>query len=184
MAKVAETLAYRAVRNRGTIGGSLALADPAAEWPAVLAALDATAIVEGWKGKKAVACREFATGIYETRLGGGDILTAIWVPKLSPAARWGYVKLARKSGEFALSLAVAVRDPARGYARVVLGAADGPPLVLDTASRFCSRGRGDAEAAREAIAADLARAGDRQFDNFRRTLHATAALRALTQALQ
>ena len=51
MPKVAETLAYRAVRNRGTIGGSLALADPAAEWPAVLAALDATAIIEGWNGK-------------------------------------------------------------------------------------------------------------------------------------
>src|SRR5439155_12205824 len=170
------------VRNRETIGGSLALADPAAEWPCVLAALDATAIIEGWNGKKAVACRDFVTGIYETRLAAGEILTAIWVPKLSPEARWGYVKLARKAGEFALSLAVAVRDPARGYARVVLGAADGPPLVLEATSRLCARGRVDAGAAREAIAADLARAADRQFDTFHRNLHATAALRALTQA--
>ena len=184
MPKVAETLAYRAVRNRGTIGGSLALADPAAEWPAVLAALDATAIIEGWNGKKAVACREFVTGIYETRLGAGEILAAIWVPKLSPQARWGYVKLARKSGEFALSLAVAVRDPARGYARVVLGATDGVPLVLEATSRLCARGRVEPNAACEAIAADLARATDRQFDQFRRSLHATAALRALTQAMQ
>jgi aerobic carbon-monoxide dehydrogenase medium subunit len=184
MPKVAETLAYRAVRNRGTIGGSLALADPAAEWPAVLAALDATAIIEGWNGKKAVACKDFVTGIYETRLGAGEIIVAIWVPKLSPQARWGYVKLARKAGEFALSLAVAVRDPARGYARVVLGAADGPPLVLEATSRLCARGRVDAGAAREAIAADLARAADRQFDTFHRSLHATAALRALTQATQ
>ena len=182
MPKVAETLAYRAVRNRGTIGGSLALADPAAEWPAVLAALDATAIVEGWNGKKAVACRDFVTGIYETKIGEGEILAAIWVPKLSPQARWGYIKLARKSGEFALSLAVAVRDPARGYARVVLGAADGPPLVLEATSRLCSRGRAETGAAREAIAADLARASARQFDSFRRSLHATAALRALAQA--
>jgi carbon-monoxide dehydrogenase medium subunit len=185
MPKVAETLAYRAVRNRGTIGGSLALADPAAEWPVVLAALDATAIIEGWNGKKAVACREFVTGIYETRLGAGEILAAIWVPKLSPQARWGYVKLARKSGEFGLSLAVAVRDPARGYARVVLGATDGAPLVLEATSRLCARGRVEAAAAREAIAADLARvAADRQFDQFRRSLHATAALRALSQATQ
>jgi carbon-monoxide dehydrogenase medium subunit len=184
MPKIAETLAYRAVRNRGTIGGSLALADPAAEWPAVLAALDATAIIEGWNGKKAVACKDFVTGIYETRLGAGEIIVAIWVPKLSPQARWGYVKLARKAGEFALSLAVAVRDPARGYARVVLGAADGPPLVLDATSRLCARGRVDSGAAREAIAADLARAADRQFDTFHRSLHATAALRALTQATQ
>ena len=182
MPKVAETLAYRAIRNRGTIGGSLALADPAAEWPSVLAALDATAIIEGWNGKKAVACRDFVTGIYETRLGIGEILAAIWVPKLSPAARWGYIKLARKTGDFALSLAVAVRDPARGYARVVLGAADGPPLILDATSRFAARGTPDPKAAREAIAADLARAADRQFDSFRQSLHATAALRALTQA--
>jgi carbon-monoxide dehydrogenase medium subunit len=124
------------------------------------------------------------TGIYETRLGAGEILAAIWVPKLSQQARWGYVKLARKTGEFALSLAVAVRDPARGYARVVLGATDGPPLVLDATSRLCARGRVGAAAAREAIAADLARAADRQFDTFRHSLHATAALRALTQATQ
>jgi carbon-monoxide dehydrogenase medium subunit len=184
MPKVAETLAYRAVRNRGTIGGSLALADPAAEWPAVLAALDATAIIEGWNGKKAVACKDFVTGIYETRLGAGEILAAIWVPKLSQQARWGYVKLARKTGEFALSLAVAVRDPARGYARLVLGATDRPPLVLEATSRLCARGRMDAAAAREAIATDLARAAYRQFDTFRHSLHATAALRALMQATQ
>src|SRR5213076_380647 len=162
--------------------GSLALADPAAEWPAVLAALDATAIIEGWNGKKAVACKDFVTGIYETRLGAGEILAAIWVPKLSPQARWGYVKLARKSGEFAASLAVAVRDPARGYARVVLGAADGAPLILDHATRLCVGGALDPAAARNAIAADLARVADRQLDDFRRNLHAVAALRAMTQA--
>src|SRR5205814_6144415 len=114
---------------------------------------------------------DFVTGIYETRLGAGEIIVAIWVPKLSPQARWGYVKLARKAGEFALSLAVAVRDPARGYARIVLGATDGPPLVLEATSRLCARGRGDAGRAREAIAADLARAADRQFDTFHRSLH-------------
>src|SRR5439155_25563292 len=152
------------VRNRETIGGSLALADPAAEWPGVPAALDATAIIEGWNGKKAVACRDFVTGIYETRLAAGEILAAIWVPKLSAEARWGYVKLARKSGEFALSLAVAVRDPARGYARVVLGAADGPPLILQSTSRLCARGTLDRRATQEAIAADLDRAAARGFD--------------------
>jgi carbon-monoxide dehydrogenase medium subunit len=82
-------------------------------------------------------------------------------------------------------VAVAVRDPARGYARVVLGATDGAPLVLEATSRLCARGRVEAAAAREAIAADLARvAADRQFDQFRRSLHATAALRALSQATQ
>jgi len=79
--------------------------------------------------------------IFQTRLAEGEILTTIWVPKLSAEARWGYVKLARKSGEFAASLAVAVRDPARGYARVVLGAADGAPLILDHATGSASAGR-------------------------------------------
>jgi len=77
-----------------------------------------------------------------------------------------------------------VRDPARGYARVVLGATDGPPLILEATSRLCGRGRAEPAAAREAVAADLARAADRQFDAFRHSLHATAALRALTQATE
>jgi carbon-monoxide dehydrogenase medium subunit len=182
MPKVAEGLAYRAIRNRGTLGGSLALADPAAEWPSVLIALDAAAVIAGPNGTRSVMCKEFVTGVFQTRLAEGEILTTIWVPKLSVEARWGYVKLARKSGEFAASLAVAVRDPARGYARVVLGAADGAPLVLDHASRLCARGSLDRGAAQDAIAADLARAADRQFDDFRHNLHAVAALRAVTQA--
>src|SRR5207302_9702181 len=168
MPKVAEGLAYRAIRNRGTLGGSLALADPAAEWPSVLAALDAAAVIAGPHGTRSVMCKEFVTGVFQTRLGDGEILTAIRIPKLSAEARWGYVKLARKSGEFATSLAVAVRDPARGYARVVLGAADGAPLILDNASRLCSGGSLDHAAARDAIAAYLARVADRQFADSRR----------------
>ena len=182
MPYVAERLAYRAIRNRGTLGGSLALADPAAEWPSVLAALDATAGVAGANAARSVACKEFITGVFQTLLADGEILTAIQVPKLSAAARWGYIKLARKSGEFATSLAVAVRDPARGYARIVLGAADGAPLILDDASRLCAANSFDKTAAQEAIAADLARASDRQFDDFHRSLHAVAALRAMAQA--
>src|SRR5205809_4599009 len=182
MPKVAEGLAYRAIRNRGTLGGSLALADPAAEWPSVLIALDAAAVIAGPNGTRSVMCKEFVTGIFQTRLAAGEILTTIWVPKLSAEARWGYVKLARKSGEFATSLAVAVRDPARGYARVVLGAADGAPLILDNATRLYVGGALDHAAARNAIAADLARVADRQFDDFRRNLHAVAALRAMAQA--
>src|SRR5207253_2802410 len=176
MPQVAERLAYRAIRNRGTLGGSLALADPAAEWPSVLVALDAAAVIAGPNGTRSVMCKEFVTGVFQTRLAEDEILTAIRMPKLSAEARWGYVKLARKSGEFATSLAVAVRDPARGYARVVLGAADGAPLILDNASRLCARGSLDRGAAQNAIAADLARAADRQFDSFHRSIHAVAAL--------
>src|ERR1700726_3481565 len=68
MPRVAAGLADRAIRNRGTIGGSLALSDPAAEWPAVLTALDAEVMVCGPGGRRPIRCTEFTTGIFETRL--------------------------------------------------------------------------------------------------------------------
>jgi aerobic carbon-monoxide dehydrogenase medium subunit len=182
MAHVAASLAYRAIRNRGTIGGSLALADPAAEWPAVLATLDAKASLRGLRGQRLVACAEFATGIFETRLADDEIIEHIEIPKLSTEARWGYVKLARKSGEFAAALAVAVIDPARSYRRIVLGAANGPPLVLALASRVLANDAADL-ALDEAIAADLEHAAERGLDDFQHRLHRTAALRAARQAL-
>jgi aerobic carbon-monoxide dehydrogenase medium subunit len=183
MPRVAQTLAYRAIRTRGTIGGSLALADPAAEWPAVLTALDAEAILAGAGGRRTVKCADFITGICQTRLGDGEIVEMVRVPKLSEAARWGYLKLARKSGEFALSLAVAVHDAARNYARIVLGATDGAPLRLDETARLCAGGPPEPDALSQAIAADLDRAADRHFDAFRRNLHAVAATRVVRQAL-
>ena len=144
MPRVAATLAYRAIRTRGTIGGSLALADPAAEWPAVLAALDAEVAVCGPGGRRSLKCAEFTTGVFETELAPDEIIENVRIPKLSADARWGYLKLCRKSGEFASALAVAVADRARGHCRVVLGAANGPPLVLERPPGSSAEGgRGD-----------------------------------------
>jgi carbon-monoxide dehydrogenase medium subunit len=182
MPRAAATLAYRAIRTRGTIGGSLALADPAAEWPAVLVALDAEAMISGPSGERSLNCTEFTTGIFETRLAPDEIIERVRIPKLSAEARWGYLKLSRKSGEFASALAVVIADRGRGHCRVVLGVANGAPLVLDDTSRLvseCARGE-----IRGAVAADLDRATDRHFDEFQRNLHAVAALRAVQQVLQ
>src|SRR5215472_3393606 len=136
MPRAAATLAYRAIRTRGTIGGSLALSDPAAEWPAVLAALDAEVVLYGSSGRRSLKCAEFTTGIFQTRLADNEIIESARVPKLSADARCGYVKLCRKSGEFADALAVVVADPRRRYSRVVSGAANGAPLVLEGTSRL------------------------------------------------
>ena len=182
MPQAAASLGYRAIRNRGTIGGSLALADPAAEWPAVLAALDAEITACGPDGRRALRCAEFATGIYETRLAEDEIVETVQIPKLSAGARWGYVKLARKSGEFANALAVVVADRARGHCRIVLGAANGAPLVLAEASRALALGNHAADAMRSAVSRDLDRAANRHFDEFQRNLHGTAAMRAMQQA--
>ena len=89
MPRAAAGLAYRAIRNRGTIGGSLALSDPAAEWPAVLAALDAEAMLFGPNGRRSLKCTEFTTGIFETKLADDEIIEGIRIPKLSTDARWG-----------------------------------------------------------------------------------------------
>jgi carbon-monoxide dehydrogenase medium subunit len=181
MPRVAATLAYRAIRTRGTIGGSLALSDPAAEWPAVLTALDAEVVVCGAGGRRAIRCSEFTTGIFETRLAADEIIESVRIPKLSADARWGYLKLCRKAGEFAGALAVVVADRARGHWRVVLGAANGAPLVLHETSRLVSAGGGDIPGA---VAADLDRAADRHFDEFQRNIHTVAARRAVQQVLQ
>ena len=178
MPSVAANLAYRAVRTRGTLGGSLALADPAADWPAVMAALGAQVILRGPRGERVVAAVDFATGIYETVRAADEVVECVRIPRLFPHARWGYSKFCRKSGEFANSIAAVVHDPARDYARVMLGAVDGPPIVLArTSARVLA---GDAGACQRAIAEDLQ---DRAFDDFQASLHAAMALRAVRQVL-
>jgi carbon-monoxide dehydrogenase medium subunit len=181
MPRVAATLGYRAIRTRGTIGGSLALSDPAAEWPAVFAALDADVTACGPNGRRSIKCIRFASGIFETRLDPNEIIETVRIPKLSAGARWGYLKLCRKSGEFASALAIVVADRARSHSRVVIGAANGGPLVLDETSRLIPDGRYDE--IRGAVGADLDRAADRHFDDFHRNLHKVAAMRAVQQVL-
>jgi carbon-monoxide dehydrogenase medium subunit len=182
MPQVAASLAYRAIRTRGTIGGSLALSDPAAEWPSVLTALDAEVMICGPGGRRSIKCAEFTTGIFETTLAADEIIESVRIPQLSADARWGYLKLCRKSGEFASALAVAIVDHPLGHSRVVLGAANGAPLVLDDTSRLISSG--EREDLQNAVAADLDRAADRHFDEFQRNLHMVAAMRAVRQVLQ
>src|SRR6266702_4201851 len=89
LALVASGIAYRAVRNRGTIGGSLAHADPAADWLSALSALGAEVLVLGSAGERRVAVAALSTGVFETQIGESEVLRAIRVPRLSPHARWG-----------------------------------------------------------------------------------------------
>ena len=93
----------------------------------------------------------------------------------------GLAKFCRKSGEFANSIAAVVRDPDRDYARVVLGAVDGAPIVLEQTSSSRSAARA-ARVHGSAIADDLA-AQERAFDDFKSSLHAAMTMRALSQAL-
>lgn len=133
MAAIARGIAYRPVRNRGTIGGSLAHADPAADWVAVLPALGATAVALGPKGERRIATAEFVKGIFETALTADELLRFVEVPVLPAAARWGHWKFCRKVGEFSKATACVLALPGKP-ARAVLAALDGPPLVIEDAS--------------------------------------------------
>ena len=177
MPSVAANIAYRAVRNRGTLGGSLALADPAADWPTVMAALDATLLLSGAGGERSVAAASFVTGIYETLREPDEVITRIVVPKLSASARFGYRKFARKSGEFAHSIGLVLRDEDRDVAQVWLGAASGPPLRLAGASDALRAGVGGVAAFEDAVATDLAES-DRDFDGYSAGLHLATLSRA------
>jgi aerobic carbon-monoxide dehydrogenase medium subunit len=177
MPHVARRIAYRAVRNRGTIGGSLAHADPAADWVSTMAALGATLVSQGADGnKRRLAADAFLQGAFETRLGVNDVLVAIEVPRLSNQARWGYYKICRKSGEFADAIGVAILDPQCGLSRVLAGATDGPPVLLpETAKALGGKG---VSAADDTIDADIASALPGH-DAAARQLHAVAVHRAL-----
>jgi carbon-monoxide dehydrogenase medium subunit len=136
----------------------------------------------GPSGRRSFKCTEFTTGIFETKLASDEVIENVRLPKLSADARWGYLKLCRKSGEFASALAVVVLDRGRGFSRVVLGVANGAPLVLEEASRLVAEGRrGEV---RGAVATTLDRATDRHFDEFQRNLYTVTAMRAVQQVLQ
>ena len=134
LSSAARRIAYRAVRNRGTIGGSIAHADPAADWLVVLLLLDAEVVVLGPRGMRTAALAEFVTGPFSTGLGADELLVAIRVAKRSPRVRYGYRKTATKVGEFATAFCVALEDPARGESRATLGAIERPPIVIDDLS--------------------------------------------------
>jgi carbon-monoxide dehydrogenase medium subunit len=182
MRHVAERFAYRAVRNRGTLGGSLALADPSADWPPVMVLLQATFVLAGKAGRRRVPAAEFFTGPYMTAAAEGEVLVEIAVPKWPAGAKWGYSKVTRKAGEYASSLALAMFDPRSGTGRAVVGAVDGAPLVLEEAGRAMKSRPADA-ALRAAVDAAFEKCG-RDFSAAKRHMHATTALRAARQALQ
>jgi len=119
---VANGIAYRAVRNRGTIGGSLTHADPSADWHSILAAVGAQVVLRGPNGERKIAVEAYMIGALEADLQPGEVLVRVEVPRLSKSARWGYYKNCRKPGEFAHAIGAFVTDPDRGVSRAVIGA--------------------------------------------------------------
>jgi carbon-monoxide dehydrogenase medium subunit len=137
---IAARIAYRAVRNRGTVGGSICHADPAADWVSALCAVGAECLIAGPKGDRRLPVEQFVTGAYETALGPGEILEAIRLPRLSARGRLGYYKVCRKVGEFASAIGAVLTDPERRQLRIVIGATGGRPIVIADAHGLADAG--------------------------------------------
>lgn len=134
--KVAGGIAYRAVRNRGTIGGSLAHADPSADWISVLPLLDAKIVVWSPRGTRKIAAGELMVSSFTTTLESDELIQSVCVPKISKAARWGFCKFNQKAGEFAHAIGGVIHDPEREVFRAVIGAIESPPIVIDDAAKL------------------------------------------------
>jgi carbon-monoxide dehydrogenase medium subunit len=185
MQRVASMIAYRAVRNRGTVGGSLSHADPSADWLSALAALGASVSLRSLAGVRHLAVSKFATGALESATQPGEIVEAVRVPAMSRSARFGYVKSCRKTGEFAHAMSAVLIDPDAGTVRVVIGALQSAPMVLDQpAELFGGRLTGEFSRKFDARVADalLAKAGIS--DAVDRHIHVSVLRRAIAEAAQ
>lgn len=178
MAFVARGIAYRAIRNRGTLGGSLAHADPAADWVSAAVALGARLNLQGPAGAiRRVCATEFFQGAFNTQRSETEVLTSIDVPRLSPRTRWGYWKVCRKKGEFAKAIGVAIQDPASGFSRVVAGALSSNPVLLPQSSQGLQEG--GSKLATDLVTDELR--GLLRGVDATHELHAVAIRRALSQ---
>ena len=121
LAMAAPHIAHRAIRNLGTWGGSIAYADPAAEWPACLAALEGVVLVRGANRERRIAAQDFFIDLYTTALAAGEVVTACELPLRQPGDVFVFDELARRHGDYAIvGLALASRRAAVGMQRVRL----------------------------------------------------------------
>ena len=114
LAQAAPHIAHAAIRNAGTFGGSIALADPAAEWPACCVALDAQFVLACRSGTRRIAARAFFKGLYATALNPQEVLTQIEIPVPGPEYRSAFVELALRRGDYAIAGLAAVARNTRG----------------------------------------------------------------------
>lgn len=184
-------VAHVAVRNRGTVGGSLVHADPAAELPAVCLAGDATLVARSIRGRRTIAAADFFRGMFETALAADELLVEIRFPAWPDGRCHGFIEIARRHGDFAICgiAATVERDRAGrvGDARVVAFGVVDRPVRLAAVERALAGTDGGEDAIRSAAgaAADglTPRADHHASAEYRSELLPVLARRALAQAL-
>jgi carbon-monoxide dehydrogenase medium subunit len=180
------------VRNRATVGGNLAHADPANDHPATMLALGAEVTASGPRGQRTIPIDQFFTGLFSTALAADEILTEIRIPTPPPRSGGAYIKLERKVGDYATAAAaVQVTLGAGGEierAGIGLTAAGPKPIKATDAERFLLRKKPDAatiaEAARLSAAATAPSADRRGSVEYKREMARVLTMRALTKAIE
>ncbi|MGZ5843925.1 MAG: FAD binding domain-containing protein [Xanthobacteraceae bacterium] len=177
-------IGHPAIRNRGTIGGSVAFADPAAELPACVLALDGELAIAGPQGSRAVKADDFFKGLFETALTTRDVLTAIRIPAAGAETRVGFAEFARRHGDYAMvGLAASARADGKQLRdlRLAYFGVGSTPLRARHAEQALAAG--DVEAAVRALAQDLNPPDDVQASGTVKTHLAGVLLRRVTRQL-
>jgi aerobic carbon-monoxide dehydrogenase medium subunit len=179
------------VRNWGTIGGSVAHADPASDWPAALLAANATIVCRGLGGERTIAAREFFLGTFTTAIEPTEVLVEIRIPRRGKGVGGGYTKLERRVGDFAtVGVAAVVRlaDGKIGRAGIGVTGVNDTPFAATTAEEALAgagpseetfRSAGEAAAAMSSPAADTRGPVD-----YKRAMVAEMTVRSLRRAVE
>ena len=156
IARAMPYVAHPAIRNRGTIGGSIAFADPAAELPACLLALGGEVEIAGTNGKRVARADDFFKGLYETALGPRDILTAIRIPAATAQSRVGFAEFAMRRGDYAMvGLAATARTDGKNLADVRLAYFGVGATPIRARKAEAALARSNLDGAVSALATDL-----------------------------
>jgi CO/xanthine dehydrogenase FAD-binding subunit len=184
-------VAHLAIRNRGTIGGSLSHADPAAELPMMAMLLDAELCAVSSAGNRTVAARDFFQGALTVDLAEGEMVTEIMLPKLPPDTGWGFEEVSRRSGDFALAAVAAtltLSDGVVAQARIAMTGVAPTPRRADAAEALLTGmrpGAGISDAVIDAVRAQAEPETDLHASaDYRRHLVGVLAARALAAAWQ
>jgi len=186
------SVAHVQIRNRGTIGGSLAHADPSAEWPALCLACDAEMVLRNGHGERRVPSSEFSKGLFSTAIDDNELLTHIHFPAYASSVYWGFQEVSRRRGDFAIVGVICVLNLEEGGhcagARIVVfGATDRPELVSKAADCLVNQTVTPElvqEAASIASRSVQCRADQQASARYRQSLVNTLTARALNQALR
>ena len=189
LAEAIPWVGHQAIRNRGTVGGTVAHADPAAELPVVLTALGGEVIVRSQRGERTIPAGEFFRAFLTTAIEPDEIVTAVWFPATGPDTGTAFVEFARRPGDFALvSVAAVVGRNGGGEvasARIALGGVAATPVVITGTERMTGLSASDApDAAAELAGEQVDPCGDIHGSaEYRRDLARELTRRAVETAL-